>query len=143
MSPACRVACFDDTHGSQWGQTGFPSRELHSNCAGLAEVLRGLGCDCTGVRHACFLIVCRTCICWWCAAHRLLPSLRQTWQRSPLVFTSAEVRDILRSSARGTAVAFAYRFGDAFTRTNLQGDLLVATPYRPARACSGVPGRSS
>jgi hypothetical protein len=52
--------------------------------------------------------------------------LRQTWQRlASSLFTPAEVRDILRFIREGgRLLAFAYRFGDAFTRTNLQ-DLFV------------------
>ena len=41
------VALFDTSHGqSNWAQTGFPSREMHSNFAGLTEILCRLGFLC-------------------------------------------------------------------------------------------------
>ena len=51
MPEARPVALFDDTHGQRnWCQTGFPSRELASNCSALAEMLRGMGYDCRSIR---------------------------------------------------------------------------------------------
>ena len=45
------VAIFDDTHGQpNWRQTGFPSRELDTNCSGLVDVLRRMGYDCRNIR---------------------------------------------------------------------------------------------
>ena len=44
-------ALFDASHGqTNWAQTGFPSRELHTNFAGLTELLcrRGWHCRSTG-----------------------------------------------------------------------------------------------
>ncbi len=44
------LALFDDTHGQlNWSQTGFPSRERHTNFAGLAGMLRRRGLDCGSV----------------------------------------------------------------------------------------------
>ena len=41
------VALFDAGHVQpNWAQTGFPSREMHSNFAGLTEVLCRLGFQC-------------------------------------------------------------------------------------------------
>ena len=124
MQSASRFALFDDTHGQpNWSQTGFPSRELDADCSGLAEVLRDMGYDCAGVRprllsdrlsHPCLLVV--------PPPTGYYNPARQTWQ--PLtssLFTPAEVRDILRFvDGGGRLLAFAYRFGDSFTRTNLR-----------------------
>lgn len=124
MQSATRLALFDDTHGQpNWSQTGFPSRELDTDCSGLAEVLRALGYDCAGVRpgllpdrlsHACLLVV--------PPPTGYYDPPRQTWQRlASSLFTPSEVRDILRFiNGGGRLLAFAYRFGDSFTRTNLQ-----------------------
>ena len=99
MQSVTRFALFDDTHGQpNWSQTGFPSRELDADCSGLADVLRGMGYDCAGVRprllsdrlsHPCLLVV--------PPPTGYYNPARQTWQ--PLtssLFTPAEVRDILR-----------------------------------------------
>lgn len=128
MPEARPVALFDDTHGQpNWRQTGFPSRELSSNCSGLADVLRGLGYDCRSIRprllldglsHARLLVV--------PPPTGYYDPPRQTWQRLvSSLFTPSEVREILRFiNEGGRLLAFAYRFGDFFTRTNLQ-DLFV------------------
>ena len=45
------LALFDASHGqTNWAQTGFPSREMHTNFAGLTEILcrRGFHCGSTG-----------------------------------------------------------------------------------------------
>jgi len=124
MPKARPVAIFDDTHGQpNWRQTGFPSRELDTNCSGLADVLRGMGYDCRSIRPRLLLD---------CLLHARLLVIppptgyydppRQTWQRlTSSLFTPAEVRDILRFiKDGGRLMAFAYRFGDSFTHTNLQ-----------------------
>jgi len=124
MPEARPVALFDDTHGQRnWCQTGFPSRELASNCSALAEMLRGMGYDCRSIRPRLLLD------CLFHARLLVLPPPtgyynppRQTWQRlASSLFTPAEVRDILRFiSEGGRLLASTYRFGDAFTRANLQ-----------------------
>ena len=41
------LALFDASHGQpNWAQTGFTSREMHSNLAGLTEILCRLGFKC-------------------------------------------------------------------------------------------------
>ena len=41
------VALFDASHGQpNWAQTGFTSRELHTNVAGLTDILCRLGFQC-------------------------------------------------------------------------------------------------
>ena len=45
------IALFDASHGQKrWAQTGFPSREMHTNFSGVTEALcrRGLDCRSTG-----------------------------------------------------------------------------------------------
>ena len=38
---------FDATHGqANWAQTGYPSRETHTNFAGMVHMLCRLGCTC-------------------------------------------------------------------------------------------------
>jgi 7-carboxy-7-deazaguanine synthase len=45
--PRTPVAVFDATHGQRnWVQTGFSSREMHTNFAGLTEMLCRLGFQC-------------------------------------------------------------------------------------------------
>ncbi len=126
MSTQRRVACFDDTHGQRhWAQTGFPSRELDTHLAGLTELLCRLGCHCR-----------RT------AGEPLVNRLSQTdllvippptgtydpagecWRPHPAtLFTAKELFALLEFlSEGGRLLAFAYRFGDAFTQANL-GDL--------------------
>ena len=135
MQSVTRFALFDDTHGQpNWSQTGFPSRELDADCSGLADVLRGMGYDCAGVRprllsdrlsHPCLLVV--------PPPTGYYNPARQTWQ--PLtssLFTPAEVRDILRFiDGGGRLLAFAYRFGDSFTRTNLRDLFAPSPPFSP------------
>jgi hypothetical protein len=42
------LVVFDASHGQpNWAQTGFTSREMHTNFAGVMELLCRLGCTCT------------------------------------------------------------------------------------------------
>ncbi len=54
---------------------------------------------------------------------------RERWRRQPhSLFNSDEVRELLGFlHGGGRLLAFAYRFGDSFTQTNL-GDLCLALP---------------
>ena len=46
-SHAGKVVLFDATHGqANWAQTGYPSREMHANFAGMVHTLCRLGCTC-------------------------------------------------------------------------------------------------
>ena len=117
------LALFDDSHGqTNWSRTGFPSREWHTNFAGLAGMLLRRGLDCGSVRP--HLLADRL------PQARLLvlppptgyyDPAKEHWE--PLassLLTALEVRDILRFLDQGgRLLAFAYRFGDAFTQTNL------------------------
>jgi hypothetical protein len=122
------LAVFDASHGqANWAQTGFPSREMHTNFAGLTEVLcrRGFQCRSTGSEPLQEQL----------ATNRLLiippptgryDARKECWrpERSAL-FTRAEVRAVLGFlHGGGRLLAFAYRFGDSFTQTNL-GDLFA------------------
>ena len=123
MRPPRPLALFDDTHGQpNWAQTGFPTREWHTTFAGLAGMLLRRGLDCGSVRPR--LLSDRL------SQARLLvlppptgyyDPAKEHWE--PLansLLTAAEVTDVLRFlDAGGRLLAFAYRFGDAFTQTNL------------------------
>ncbi len=42
------LVVFDASHGQpNWSQTGFSSREMHTNYAGVMELLCRLGCVCS------------------------------------------------------------------------------------------------
>lgn len=118
------TAVFDASHGqANWAQTGFPSREMHTNFAGLTEILcrRGFHCRSTGSESL------RAHL----ATSRLLiippptgryDSRKERWraERSAL-FTREEVRAVLSCLRNGgRLLAFAYRFGDSFTQANLR-----------------------
>ena len=121
-------AVFDASHGqANWAQTGFPSRELHTNFAGLTEILchRGFQCQRTG----------RTALAAQLATCRLLiippptgtyDGRKERWRfQRAARFTREEVRAVLGFvRAGGRLLAFSYRFGDSFTETNL-GDLCL------------------
>ena len=121
-------AVFDASHGQgNWAQTGFPSRELHTNFAGLTEFLchRGFQCQRTG----------RTALAAQLATCRLLiippptgtyDGRKERWRfQRAARFTREEVRAVLGFvRAGGRLLAFSYRFGDSFTESNL-GDLCL------------------
>ena len=127
------LALFDASHGqANWAQTGFPSRELHSNFAGLTEILCRLGFHCRSTVG--------TSLTAYLKSSRLLiipppvgryAARRERWrcERSSL-FTPDEVCEVLSFlDGGGRLLAFGYRFGDAFTQTNL-GDLCLALGCR-------------
>jgi hypothetical protein len=118
------VALFDASHGQpNWAQTGFPSRELHSNFAGLTEILCRLGFRC-----------CRTSgplLAPQLAPVRLLvippptgryDARKERWRAEPTSrLTDEEIRAVLDFVHHGgRLLAFSYRFGDSFTQTNLR-----------------------
>lgn len=126
-------ALFDASHGQpNWAQTGFPSRELHSNFAGLTEILCRLGFHCRSTAG--------TPLTAHLESSRLLTipppvgrydARRERWRcEKPSLFTTDEVCEVLNFlHGGGRLLAFAYRFGDAFTQTNL-GDLCLALGCR-------------
>ena len=122
------LALFDASHGqTHWAQTGFTTRELHTNFAGLTEMLCRLGFQCRTTEGETLL-------------HQLprarllvLPSptgrydpRRECWRCDPgALFAHEHVQAILEfPQAGGSLLAFAYRFGDSLTQTNL-GDLFA------------------
>lgn len=124
MPAARRIACFDDTHGQpHWSQTGFPSRELRTHYTGLAEVLRDLGCGSVTIQprlltdvlpHAQLLVLPPP-------TGRYDP-VKERWHRlASSRFTPQELQSVLEFlKGGGRLFALAYRFGDAFTGSNLQ-----------------------
>ena len=121
-------ALFDASHGqTNWAQTGFPSRELHTNFAGLTELLCRRGWHCCSTGQDSFQSYLAT------SQLLILPpptgrydARKECWRRErPSLFTREELRAVLGFlHAGGRLLAFAYRFGDAFTQTNL-GDLFM------------------
>ncbi len=122
--PASQIALFDATHGqANWAETGFASREMHTNFVGVTETLCRLGCGCrtSGQQPLSTLL----------PQARLLvippPTGRynvrqQRWMAlNTSLFTTEEIRDILAFvQTGGRLIAFAYRFGDSFTQSNLR-----------------------
>jgi hypothetical protein len=123
------LALFDETHGqNHWSQTGFSSRQMHTNFAGLAKQLAASGFACES--HASGLLQAALA-----QAHLLViptptgtyHARRQCWRANPsTLFTPEEIGHILRFLEHGgRLLAFAYRFGDSFTCSNL-GQLFAA-----------------
>ena len=124
------IALFDASHGQpNWAQTGFPSREMHTNFAGLTDILCRLGFRCCSTNghpltpqlSQARLLVIPPPTGSYDARKERWRCHRSTW------FTAEEVRavqDFLQSGGR--LLGFAYRFGDSFTQTNLR-DLF--TPF--------------
>jgi len=128
------IALFDASHGQpNWAQTGFTSREMHTNFAGLTEMLCRLGFRCRTTTNGESL-----------AQHLpkakllVLPSptgrydvRRERWRCDPsTLFAQQHVQATLNFlESGGSLLAFAYRFGDSFTQTNL-GDIFAALGCR-------------
>lgn len=117
------VALFDASHGQpNWAQTGFTSRQLDTNFAGLTERLCRMGFRCQSTRG----LNLATCL-----SHTQLLIIppptgrynarKERWQRLPAsLFRPDEVHAILGYVQEGgRLLAFSYRFGDSFTATNL------------------------
>ncbi len=123
MSTERRVACFDDTHGQRhWAQTGFPSRELDTHYAGLTELLGRLGCHCrrtAGAPLANHLP--QTDLLVIPPPTGTYDPAGECWRPHPATrFTAKELFAVLEFLAGGgRLLAFAYRFGDAFTQASL------------------------
>jgi len=118
------VAVFDASHGQpNWAQTGFSSREMHTNFVGVMEILCRLGCLCTptgeqgltqSLARAKLLVVppptgnySARKECWLPLASSL--------------FAAQEIADLLGFLRDGGRLFLsAYRFGDSFTNTNLR-----------------------
>ena len=121
------VALFDASHGQpNWAQTGFTSREMHTNFAGVTEMLCRLGFQCrTTEGESLVQRLPRANLLVLPPPTGRYDERRQRWRpnRSSL-FTSQELSATLSFlQTGGRLLAFAYRFGDSFTQTNL-GDLV-------------------
>jgi len=118
------MALFDASHGQpNWAQTGFTSRELHTNFAGVTEHLCRPGFQCrttNGEPLAHELARSRLLVLPPPTGH--YNSRRERWEASPsLLFTGSELCAVLTFLQHGgRLLAFACRFGDSFTRTNLR-----------------------
>jgi len=123
MTTTRRIACFDETHGQpHWSQTGFTSRLRTTNFAGVARILEEMDLECVSATAkpltATFpetrLVVIPPPTGIYDAKH-------ECWHRDPAsLFTAQELCALLDFVADGGSVlAFSYRFGDAFTQTNL------------------------
>lgn len=119
-----QTVVFDATHGQpNWSETGYPSREMHTNFAGVAQALCRLGCACVSANErplTRFLSQSKLLV---------LPpptgryhSRQRCWQAQPTsLFTPEEIQAILAFLRQGgRLLAFAYRLGDSFTQTNLR-----------------------
>ena len=118
------LAIFDASHGQpNWAQTGFASREMHTNFVGVMETLCRLGCLCapTGeqplaksLSRAKLLVV--------PPPTGYYSARRECWM--PLassLFDAQEIADLLGFLREGGRLFLsAYRFGDSFTNTNLR-----------------------
>ncbi len=115
---------FDVNHGQRnWSQTGFTSREMHTNFAGLMELLCRLGCVCSttsgepfvkSLSQARLLVV--------PPATGEYNATQKRWQsRSDLRFNSDDIHATMNFLQEGgRLLAFGYRFGDSFTQANLR-----------------------
>lgn len=120
---AAPAALFDASHGQpNWAETGFTSRQLDTNFAGLTEQLCRMGFRCqsthgqdlaTRLSHTKLLII--------PPPTGRYDARKERWQRLPTsLFSPTEVRDILGYVQEGgRLLAFSYRFGDSFTGTNV------------------------
>src|ERR1019366_7390275 len=118
------LAIFDASHGQpNWAQTGFTSREMHTNYAGVMELLCRLGCTCapTGQKPSATQLSDARLLVIPPPTGRYIAA-KERWQPQPECLFSAEtVRDILRFVRDGgRLLVFAYRFGDSFTQSNLR-----------------------
>lgn len=121
---AGQTVLIDATHGqAHWAQTGYASREMHSNFAGLAQRLCRFGGTCVAVNKAPLVHRLDT------AQLLILPpptgrydGRKECWlPNAASLFSAEEMHAILAFvRAGGRLLAFAYRFGDSFTRTNLR-----------------------
>ena len=123
LNEAAPLALFDASHGQpHWAQTGFASREMHANFAGVMELLCRQGCVCapTGLKPLSSLLKRARLLIVPPPTGNYNPT-KKCWLSDPeTLFTAATVGEILSFvQDGGRLVVFAYRFGDSFTNSNL------------------------
>ena len=115
---------FDATHGqANWSQTGYASREMHSNFAGVTQALCRLGCTCASANERPLgRLLAQAKLLVVPPPTGRYHARKECWQaQSASLFTPEEIQDILAFLRQGgRLLAFAYRFGDSFTQTNLR-----------------------
>ena len=122
--PSTPVAVFDASHGQpNWAQTGFSSREMHTNFMGVMEILCRLGCLCapTGEQPLAKSLT-RAKLLVVPPPTGYYSARKECWM--PLassLFEAQEIADLLGFLREGGRLFLsAYRFGDSFTNTNLR-----------------------
>lgn len=123
-SPQSYLTVFDASHGQpNWGQTGFSSREMHTNFAGLMELLCRFGYTCTptGLEPLPTLLE-RTRLLVIPPSTGTYNLIKRAWLPAPETLFDAEtIRRILHFvQDGGRLLAFGYRFGDSFTASNMR-----------------------
>lgn len=117
------LVVFDTAHGQgRWAHTGFDARTLGCAFFGLALACDQLGCPCVPApagRLATLLPVTRLLVIP--PPTGIYHPGSERWIADPATrFPARELNDIRRFvRGGGRLLAFAYRFGDSFTRTNL------------------------
>lgn len=117
------AAVFDAGHGQdRWSQTGFPSREVHTNFSGMATLLARRGVRASiNQQEICREVLAGAQLLVLPPATGTFDAARERWkaQRGSLLRPEevARILEFLRYGGR--LLAFGYRFGDSFTRTNL------------------------
>lgn len=119
-----QTVLFDASHGqTHWAQTGFSSREMHTNFVSVLETLCQQGCHCVtsnGQSLSEFLVKARLLVIPP-PTGKFDPQQQRWLPQATALFTTREIRDILAFLQNGgRLLAFSYRFGDSFTCTNLR-----------------------
>ena len=114
-------ALFDIGHGQHnWSHTGFLPRTLDGSFSGFASILNEHGFSCVGDDISssslknCNLLVIPPPV------GQLNPQTGQWESLETSLFTEHQIDAVLQFvHAGGSLIAFSYRFGDAFSKTNL------------------------
>jgi len=126
-SQPASLAVFDASHGQRnWAQTGFSSREMQTNFAGVMESLCRLGFTCASTAgQPLGRFLGRTTLLVIPPPTGFYDKSDQVWKaHAQSLFSGQEIVEILSFiHGGGRLLAFGYRFGDSFTRTNM-GELL-------------------
>ena len=119
-----RTVVFVHNHGqANWAQTGFSSREMEHSFLGIAQNLCGLNRTCVASGSRTFAdILPRGGLLVIPPATGAYNNRKECWRaQSSSLFSIREIEAILDFlQAGGRLLAFSYRFGDSFTRTNLR-----------------------